>query len=204
MSPCESLLPPNRTQLEKALEAVICQRTGVLDPDLIRKLWNPWECPIELLPWLAWALSVDVWDDNWAEATKRKLVANSVQLHRKKGTLWAINQALQNLSVNADMTEWWQTEPEGPNGTATLDAQVSELMAQNVSVDQLIQSVERAKRYSIWIEYRLRDLALFHEPRLVTGLASIIDRAIRDSLTMAMRPVCAGLVTMIHRVESVA
>ena len=50
------LLPPNRTKLEQALERATARLGAVPVP--IKDLWNPWRCPVALLPWLAWSLSV--------------------------------------------------------------------------------------------------------------------------------------------------
>lgn len=87
-----ALLPPNSTPLERAL-ADTTSLAG-LAPDVIRTLWNPWTCPEALLPWLAWALSVDFWDDAWPLDYRRATVAGSIAWHRKKGTPWAVEQAL--------------------------------------------------------------------------------------------------------------
>lgn len=86
-----ALLPPNATPLERALA-----RAGAMPhkPEIIRTLWNPWTCPIELLPWLAWAWSVDEWDLAWTETQQRAMVAASKKLHQKKGTTWAVREAL--------------------------------------------------------------------------------------------------------------
>jgi P2-related tail formation protein len=51
-----SLLPPNVSGLERALEQASA-RVGDI-PVPIDPLWNPATCPARLLPWLAWALSV--------------------------------------------------------------------------------------------------------------------------------------------------
>lgn len=86
-----TLLPPNATPLERTLaKAAAMPHT----PEVIRTLWNPWACPVELLPWLAWAWSVDEWDNAWAEAQQRNMVAGSIKMHRKKGTPWAVREAL--------------------------------------------------------------------------------------------------------------
>lgn len=91
-----NLLPPNSTTLEKALAQTMAPE---LDPsaDLIRTLWNPETCPLQLLPWLAWALSVDLWDESWSEEVKRAAVAGSIAWHRKKGTPWAVKQVLASI-----------------------------------------------------------------------------------------------------------
>lgn len=86
-----TLLPPNATPLERAL-AKACAMGH--KPEEIRKLWNPLTCPLNLLPWLAWAWSVDDWDPAWTEAQQRAMVAASIHLHKKKGTRWAVREAL--------------------------------------------------------------------------------------------------------------
>lgn len=86
------LLPPSSTPLERALVQAIT--SPVHTPELVATLWDAQACPLALLPWLAWALSVDEWDESWPEARKREAVQISVQLHRKKGTPWAVRRAL--------------------------------------------------------------------------------------------------------------
>ncbi|EGG93508.1 Tail protein I [gamma proteobacterium IMCC1989] len=88
-----SLLPPNATQLEKDWEVVANIATD--KPVNIRTLWD-WEtCPVEFLPWLAWALSVDDWDANWSEDQKRQSIKESYQIHVKKGTVGSIRRVLK-------------------------------------------------------------------------------------------------------------
>lgn len=88
-----SLLPPGNAGLA---ELAIEQASGgiTLFPDAIRPLWNPDTCPASLLPWLAWTLSVDEWEPTWTDAQKREVVKSSIEVHRRKGTVWAIRRAL--------------------------------------------------------------------------------------------------------------
>lgn len=53
---------------------------------LITSVWNPDTCPLDLLPYLAWGLSVDLWDDRWTETTKRQACRKALILHRLKTT----------------------------------------------------------------------------------------------------------------------
>lgn len=80
----QHLLPPNSTPLEIALAQTVARLSEIPDP--VEVVWRPWECPANILPWLAWAFSVDVWDDRWTEERKRHVIANAVELHRLKGT----------------------------------------------------------------------------------------------------------------------
>lgn len=87
-----ALLPPNQTRLEAALANAA---QWPLTPETIATLWDAATCPPSLLPWLAWALSVDDWDSQWPDERKRNAVLQSIALHRKKGTPWAVQRALQ-------------------------------------------------------------------------------------------------------------
>ncbi|WP_275098074.1 phage tail protein I [Sedimenticola hydrogenitrophicus] len=90
------LLPPNASALELAAEAAINSAIESIDVPL-RDLWTPASCPASLLPWLAWTLSVDVWDSSWPEATQRAVIAESVAVHRTKGTPGGLRRALQAM-----------------------------------------------------------------------------------------------------------
>ena len=102
-----TLLPRNRTDFEVAMETAMKEGQGISDL-VIRHLWNPDTCPIDVLPWLAWALSVDKWDENWSTEVKRNVVRSSVEVHRKKGTLFAIKQAVRAVYSDSDIIEWFE------------------------------------------------------------------------------------------------
>lgn len=103
----DRLLPTGST----ALEVAAAEACAAIEktPVPLRKLWNPVTCPVELLPYLAWAWSVDRWDTSWSEATKRSVVASSAALHRHKGTLGAVRRVVEPLGYLITVTEWWQT-----------------------------------------------------------------------------------------------
>ncbi|WP_205619724.1 phage tail protein I [Acidocella sp. MX-AZ02] len=92
MSDVATLLPPNATAGERALEQATA-RVGAV-PVVAGALWNAQTCPLELLPWLAWAWRVDEWDSTWPEAVKRAVVAASIANHKIKGTLASMETAL--------------------------------------------------------------------------------------------------------------
>ncbi len=87
-----SLLPPSRTSTEEAVDLATARIGAVPVP--IEDLWRPETCPAALLPWLAWALSVDDWRSDWTEERKRTVIAASVGVHRIKGTLASVKAAL--------------------------------------------------------------------------------------------------------------
>lgn len=87
------LLPPNATPLERATASVNAQMAA-LDAEQIKALWNPDICPAVALPWLAWALSVEPWDHDWPVWRQREVIKASIPVHRIKGTLASMRQAL--------------------------------------------------------------------------------------------------------------
>ncbi len=88
----ENLLPETSGRAENALaDAVASQFRFPIDA---RHLWNPHRCPAALLPWLAYALSVDEWNEAWPEGLKRNVIAASIEIHRRKGTVWAVRRAI--------------------------------------------------------------------------------------------------------------
>lgn len=97
------LLPPNATPQERALSNATARVGDVPVP--IRSLWNPQTCPAALLPWLAWAMSVDDWDATWTEQQKRDVIAASVEVHRHKGTIGALKAALRPLNYDVQVDE---------------------------------------------------------------------------------------------------
>lgn len=109
-------LPPNATRLERAYVESGVKLLDVAIP--IDALWDAWRCPAKFLPHLAYALSVDFWDDAWDEITKRKTIAASPAYHRRKGTRLAIEEALATLGIDYDLTEWWEVTPNRREGTA--------------------------------------------------------------------------------------
>lgn len=88
----DTLLPPNSTPVERGFEDAARRITALPVP--VRDAWTPATCPAPLLPWLAWALSVDTWDTTWTEAQQRAVIAASVTVHRRKGTFAAVKAAL--------------------------------------------------------------------------------------------------------------
>lgn len=104
-----SLLPPNAFPLERALEAGTARLADVEAP--IAPLVDPATIPLDELPFLAWALSVDSWNPDWSEAVKRRAVAESIALHRVKGTRASVEMVLSRLDRFAKLVEWHEAEP---------------------------------------------------------------------------------------------
>ncbi|WP_065358296.1 phage tail protein I [Kluyvera georgiana] len=117
-----TLLPPGSSVLERRL-ALTC--SGISDLQVpLRDLWNPATCPVHFLPYLAWAFSVDRWDESWAESTKRRVVQDAFYIHQHKGTISAVRRVVEPFGFLIRVLEWWQSG-EQP-GTFRLDIGVQD------------------------------------------------------------------------------
>lgn len=103
----DSLLPPNASPLELAVESSMAGRSLPLRH---RDLWSADKCPSNLLPWLAWALSVKTWDATWSDSKKRSVIKSSITTARVKGTRASMETALAAFGIqSSSIVEWFQT-----------------------------------------------------------------------------------------------
>jgi phage tail P2-like protein len=113
----DSFLPKTATPLAKAMD-VLEERLFALPVQMISK--DPETVDAGLLDHLAWEESVDVWDETWTPEVKRNVIAVAAEVHRYKGTPFAIQKALQAFDVRMELLEWWQEAPTGQPGTFTV------------------------------------------------------------------------------------
>lgn len=142
-----SLLPPNATRAERAIERVMAEAVGEV-PVPLRELWNPDTCPPELLPWLAWALSIDTWKSYWPEHVKRARVRAAIEIQRRKGTADSVRQVVAAFGGGVLLREWWEMDPPGSPHTfemvLTLSGEGGQVATAQF-VDDVIAEVMRTK-----------------------------------------------------------
>jgi len=98
------LLYRTSTGLEKALADVDGDRITDTAAELIQAIWDPWACPLRLLPYLAWAVGVEYWNDDWSETTKRAWVAYQLEFKSTRGTRRALEMAVDY--AGRDVSRW--------------------------------------------------------------------------------------------------
>ncbi|WP_214508934.1 phage tail protein I [Pseudomonas brassicacearum] len=130
------LLPSNSTSLERQAAQALAQIQRVPIP--LRTLYSPDLCPLPLLPYLAWAFSVDRWDSKWTEAAKRAAIRSAYYIHSRKGTIGSLRRVVEPLGYLIEIIEWWQTVPVGPRATfrlkvGVLDTGITEQMYQELT-----------------------------------------------------------------------
>lgn len=100
------LLPPGSTVLERSLVDASARLSDVPVP--IRSLWDPATCPAPLLPFLAWGVSIDLWDPDWSEAEKRTAIASAIVDQRRKGTPASLRSVIDRFDPLIEMVEWFE------------------------------------------------------------------------------------------------
>lgn len=141
-----SLLPPNATTLELALEAATT-RLDAIKTD-IRALWSPDDCPEGLLPWLAWSLSLDSWSADWSETVKRARVRAAIAIARRKGTAESVASVVESFGGAVTLREWWEEGGSGIPHTFDLALTLASMNGKPATaafVDAVIAEVERTK-----------------------------------------------------------
>ena len=139
----DPLLPPSQTRLEAALGKTM--RPIGLTPEVIATLWNPWTIPAPLLPWLAWALSVDEWDSRWTEETQRAVCAASFPVHKLKGTVGAVRRAIDAIGYRTRLVEAWQQTPPGAPHTFTAEIEIDDQGLDAGTVAQMERQISAVK-----------------------------------------------------------
>lgn len=171
-----SLLPPGSSALERRL-AQAC--SGISDLNVpLRDLWNPWKCPVKFLPYLAWAFSVDRWEETWSETEKRQAVSDAFWIHQRKGTVAAVRRVIETLGYSMTLQEWWKVAD--PAGTFRLEIDLNDIGITESMIKELERIIGDAKPVSRHISQLTLSLS-------VTALASI-STAFIDSEVITVYP----------------
>ena len=139
--------PLKRDPKMKALAAAVTNEmldaSGEIEKVLIYSRIN--ELPEELVDILAYDMHVDWYDYNYPLEAKRDLVKNSVKVHKKMGTKYAIETALGSLFPDSEVEEWFQYEGEPGHFHIVLDVTDQKITADYAAI---IRAVKMYKRLS--------------------------------------------------------
>lgn len=137
------LLPPNSTKFEINFENAFSR---VSDVELnICSFNDPLNAPVEVLPWLAWERSVDVWNKNWTEVQKRQVIKTSLYSHSIKGTVGSLEGALNSLGFPVIVQEWFNMIPTGKPYTFKLFIKTSQNSVSVTDYKELFKLVHAYK-----------------------------------------------------------
>ncbi|HBT3660862.1 phage tail protein I [Klebsiella pneumoniae] len=135
----------NGSSLLEQRAAAVCASISDLSVPL-RDLWNPWKCPVKFLPYLAWAFSVDRWEETWSETEKRQAVSDAFWIHQRKGTVAAVRRVIETLGYSMTLQEWWKVAD--PAGTFRLEIDLNEIGITEPMIKELERIIGDAKPVS--------------------------------------------------------
>ena len=139
-----SLLPTSSTAWLRYTEAGTSRLSAITVA--LRTLWTPTDSPVDLLPYLAWALSVDRWDKDWPAERKIAAIQRSYWLHRRKGTRGAVRRVVEDMGFSATFAEWFEVGDEP--GTFQLEVDINEVELTAKTLAELNRLISDAKPVS--------------------------------------------------------
>jgi phage tail P2-like protein len=92
------------TGLEKALADSEAERLIRIYAEAIVDVWDPYKISFTNLPFLAWAMGVNLWQDEWHQTTKRSWIARQWTFKSLRGTEAGIRMAIDY--VGRDVSPW--------------------------------------------------------------------------------------------------
>ncbi|NML08707.1 phage tail protein I [Sphingobium sp. AR-3-1] len=143
----KNILPPNATKLEVAIDKIIAARLAGV-PVAIDAIWNPATCPAALLPWLAWGLSLDLWNADWTEAQKRAAVADAIRFQQRKGTPASLRLVLDRFDPLIEIVEWFKDRDTMDPFTFRLELPLSadsDVVYDEKLVSQILRDIAQVK-----------------------------------------------------------
>lgn len=165
-----SLLPPNATRTEVAAAETTSRLSMVPVP--FAAALDPMRAPEDMLPWLAWWFSVDTWGSDWPIYVRRRTVQQSLKIHRRKGTVGALLDAIDAIGVPVAIEEWHQQTPTGEPYTFRALVNAVSTPFQEKDLQRLLQAIEDNKNLRSHMSELVPGLSSYANP-FVGGLTSI-------------------------------
>ena len=138
---------PKMVALAKAATEEALKVSGGIDNVLIYSRID--ELPEALVDILAYDLHVDWYDYSYPLEAKRDIVKNSVKVHKKMGTKYAIEKALGALFPESEVEEWFEYEGEPGHFHIVCDVTNQRISA---SLADIIRAVNMYKRLSAHLD----------------------------------------------------
>jgi phage tail P2-like protein len=159
----------NVCALLAAVDEVI--RTLAADTDAVCLLAKIDTVPEAILNELAWLFHADYYRPDVPLATKRCLVKQSVNFHRRAGTRAAVEAFLETVwgKDNITLQEWWETTPPLPPRTF----KVTMRTGFTVELAQIVESLREIKRCGDWVHLASGQAVDATAPTLYLGVVGI-------------------------------
>ena len=151
----KDLLPPSLARdeniralaqaLDRELEKIEAQIINVLILPRIDQISDP-----DLLDLLAWQFHIEGYDLAQSVEEKRNLIKSAIELHRYKGTKYAIKKVLQALGLEGQVKEWF--EYNGQPYRFKVELGITNRQITPELRDKLVQLIQDYKNERSWLE----------------------------------------------------
>lgn len=95
------------------------------------------ELDSQTLDHLAWQFRADTWRRSWQLPLKRSVIKSIMMNKRRKGTRWAVEDAVSSLGSAVSIVEWWETTPTGEPHTFSVTATINDFAGRVPAADML-------------------------------------------------------------------
>ena len=129
--------------LARTLTEQLLTVSGSMDNVLIYSRFE--ELPEDLVDILAYDMHVDWYDYSYPLQVKRDMVKNSVKVHKKMGTKYAMETALGSIWPKSEVEEWFNYGGEPHHFRVVCDVTEDRITA---SLAQLVKAIRMYKRLS--------------------------------------------------------
>lgn len=134
---------PKIKALAKAMADQLLQVSGIIDNVLIYSRID--ELPEALVDILAYDMHIDWYDYSYPIETKRDLLKNSVKVHKRMGTVYAVEKALGAVHPESTVEEWFDYGGKPHHFRIVCDTTHTKIA---VSYRDIINAVKMYKRLS--------------------------------------------------------
>lgn len=113
-------------------------------------LWSSVDTESEsVIDHLAYQLHVDDYDSGLPIETKREMVKNSIDIHRHKGTPYAVEKAVQTIYSDSKIEEWFDYGGKPYYFKVTL---ITAPLTGKSDIVKLIRAINAAKNVRSWLD----------------------------------------------------
>ncbi|AWH47945.1 phage tail protein I [Stenotrophomonas sp. SAU14A_NAIMI4_5] len=194
-----SLLPPNATTQEVAVAKTMARISDVPVP--FASALDPMRSAEEMLPWLAWGFSVDTWGADWPVYVRRNTVQRSLGIHRRKGTVGALMDALAAVGVPVEIEEWHQRAPQGEPYTFRVLINSIATTVTREDIERILTTIESTKNLRSHLEALVPGLTSYGSSvatAVATGGTDVEVRSLHSDISILLAAIEEGE----HEVES--
>lgn len=115
----------------------------------------------KILDALAWQFHIEGWELAETDEEKRELIKQAIELHRHKGTRWAVKKAFEVVDIQADIVEWFENNGNGEPYTFNIKLKFEKDIE---SLNRLLDVIQEYKneRSKPYVDYEIVRSILFN------------------------------------------